>query len=106
MSREPTGPLLLDFVVCEALPFTHVRLAESFVDDQWTNTNRVGNDRRGLVSTLQVAACNYIECPEFLRRSECLLSPFISEGWICLTLPLAQCIPLTFAVSEHEDSRG
>lgn len=104
MLGEPTGPLRLDFLVRETLPLPDVCFAVPLVDDEGSDPDGVRDDRGRFVRTLQVAARDHVERSEFLRRAKSLLAPFVGERWIGLTLPLAQRIPFTLAVSKHEDA--
>lgn len=100
--RQVAGPIAIDFVRSETLPFAGVVLAPTFVDGHAITTNDIGDQSSRDTSSFQIARHDGVEgrafrCQQSGRRFG-LRHAEIGQRRVGLPLPTAQRVPCALAV--------
>lgn len=105
---EPSGPLRLDFLAGQSLPFAGVVLAPTSVDATMRTAEHLGEQIGGHRGAFEVTGDHEIERWAFRgQKGARLASLQTAEGgerWVGLTLPSAEGVPLTLSVTHDENT--
>lgn len=86
----------------QALPRADIRFEQSLVDHYWANTMQLGDDLRGVQSSLQLTRCNVVKSAKSFGRKARLVDAGLSQFNIGVPLPALLHIPLRLAMANDQ----